>query len=110
PKTFPHAFQITRFLGLRYIWIDSLCSIPDSGKDRNQEFTAMADIYSNAIITTAATSAASPDSGLYSIPAELYRMRRHPQDDDNSKALVRPKDNLLYRQHDIRLLKRAWVL
>jgi hypothetical protein len=28
PKTILDAFQVTRGLGLRYIWIDSLCIVP----------------------------------------------------------------------------------
>lgn len=33
PKTFREAIQVTRDLGYRYIWIDSLCIIQDSEED-----------------------------------------------------------------------------
>lgn len=33
PKTFADAIQVTRAIGIRYIWIDSLCIIQDSEED-----------------------------------------------------------------------------
>jgi Heterokaryon incompatibility protein (HET) len=33
PKTFQDAIQVTRLLGIRYIWIDALCIIQDAPAD-----------------------------------------------------------------------------
>ncbi|KAI8656189.1 HET domain-containing protein [Fusarium keratoplasticum] len=60
PKTFGDAVTLTRNLGLRYLWIDSLCIIQDSREDWQIEFSKMADIYHNSFLTIAAIS--SPDS------------------------------------------------
>lgn len=60
PKTFQDAVVIARRLGLKYLWIDSLCIIQDSAQDWQTESGKMADIYRNSFITITAIS--SPDS------------------------------------------------
>lgn len=45
-KTFQEAITLTRNLGFRYIWIDSLCIIQDSAQDWNIESAKMATVYS----------------------------------------------------------------
>ncbi|KAF2138415.1 uncharacterized protein K452DRAFT_216366, partial [Aplosporella prunicola CBS 121167] len=67
-KTFQDAITTTRKLGIRYIWIDSLCIIQDDPQDWEIESTKMADIYEGAYLTIAATAAASGEDGLYKIP------------------------------------------
>lgn len=63
-KTFQDAINVTRGLGLRYIWIDSLCIIQDSNADWQHEATCMADIYTNSYLTLAATSSLESSGGL----------------------------------------------
>ncbi|RSL41210.1 hypothetical protein CEP54_015893 [Fusarium duplospermum] len=60
PKTFRDAVTLTRNLGLRYLWIDSLCIIQGSKEDWQIESSKMADIYHDSFLTIAAIS--SPDS------------------------------------------------
>jgi hypothetical protein len=60
PKTFRDAVVITRKLGARYLWIDSLCIVQDEMKDWETESKNMANVYQNSLLTIAA--AASPDS------------------------------------------------
>jgi hypothetical protein len=57
PKTFQDAIQITKCLGIRYLWIDSLCIIQDSTQDWGKEAAAMSQVYKNAYWYIAATSA-----------------------------------------------------
>src|ERR1700712_4686371 len=71
PKTFQDAILISRSIGVRYIWIDSICIVQDSSADWEQESARMADIYSNAFLTIAAT--ASPDSQT----GCLFRREQH---------------------------------
>lgn len=65
PKTFRDAINITRGLGLRYIWIDCLCIIQDSIEDWILEVNRMVDVYQNAYITLAADLAPHSDAGLF---------------------------------------------
>jgi len=64
PRTLKEAIEVTRELGLKYIWIDSLCIIQNSTEDWNCEATQMADIYNNSYCNLAATSAVDCDGGL----------------------------------------------
>jgi len=60
PRNFQDAIDITRRLGIRYLWIDSLCIVQDSGSDWAQESAKMTAVYENAFVTICALS--SPDS------------------------------------------------
>lgn len=62
---FQDAIFVTRKLGFRYIWIDSLCIIQGSSKDWQRESLLMNKVYKNAFLTLSAT--ASPDAygGLF---------------------------------------------
>lgn len=66
PKTFRDTFDIARGLGIRYVWIDSLCIIQrgDDGVDWTQEAPKMADYYQQAVLTICATSS-SRERGLF---------------------------------------------
>lgn len=55
PKSYRDAIAITRSLGIRYLWIDSLCIIQDSIADWQAESAAMGDIYKNSYCTIAAS-------------------------------------------------------
>ncbi|KAF3039152.1 hypothetical protein E8E12_004021 [Didymella heteroderae] len=57
PSLFQDAIIITRQLGLRYLWIDSLCIIQDSLRDWETEAAKMASIYQNSYVTISATNA-----------------------------------------------------
>jgi len=66
PKTFADAIQVGRALGIRYLWIDSLCIIQDSPDDWRHESSRMASIYEHAWCGIAATKAANSSEGLFS--------------------------------------------
>ncbi|KAI1338506.1 heterokaryon incompatibility protein-domain-containing protein [Xylariaceae sp. FL0016] len=65
PKTFRDAIAIVRFLGFRYIWIDSLCILQDRKEDWEAESKKMGEIYRNAQLTIVAAAATSGDSGCF---------------------------------------------
>jgi len=66
-QNFQDAVRVTRALGYRYLWIDSLCIIQKS-KDKvdwAKECPRMGDYYSNAAVTIAATDAKDAYAGFY---------------------------------------------
>jgi hypothetical protein len=65
PETFKDAMFITSKLGVRYLWIDSLCIIQDSVKDWQQESALMGSVYSGAICNIAATGAPNGQAGCF---------------------------------------------
>lgn len=62
-KTFQDAVRITRELGQRYLWIDSLCIIQDDGEDWEKEAALMSEVYGNALCTLAALSSQDGTEG-----------------------------------------------
>ena len=63
-KTFQDAIRVTRSIGIRYIWIDSLCIIQNSEEDWAIESQRMEGIYSSSYLNIAAGHAADGRSGL----------------------------------------------
>ncbi|KAI1370428.1 HET-domain-containing protein [Hypoxylon crocopeplum] len=51
PKGIADAMSITRAIGERFIWIDSLCIIQDDEKDKLKFIAAMGTIYAHAVVT-----------------------------------------------------------
>lgn len=64
PLTIQDAITVTRQIGLRYLWVDALCIIQDSIKDRDAEIGQMAQYYQNSSITIIAASASGSDKGI----------------------------------------------
>ncbi|EAA26535.1 hypothetical protein NCU03484 [Neurospora crassa OR74A] len=64
PETFQDAVVLTRKLGQRYLWIDSLCIIQDDENDWAQEASTMVDVYTQSYCTLAALSSGDSTAGL----------------------------------------------
>ena len=67
PATFRDAITFTRCLGLKYLWIDSMCIIQDDSRDWAEQSASMAIIYENAYLTICATASATDNGGMYSV-------------------------------------------
>jgi hypothetical protein len=65
PITFQHAIAITKRLGIRYIWIDSLCIIQDSEDDWRRESSTMNQVYQFGYCNIAAAAAANSSEGCF---------------------------------------------
>lgn len=63
PKTFQDAIIISRNLGIKYIWIDSLCIVQDNTEDWETEAAKMASIYHGAELVLSATGSADGAGG-----------------------------------------------
>lgn len=109
PASFQDAVRVTRALGVRYLWIDSLCIIQEDPDDWAAEAGRMEDVFSHAYCTIAASSASSSLVGFLG--------ERQPRD-----AIMLPTSGgaLLYLAEDIDdfradvensiLSSRGWVL
>ncbi len=64
-KSFAEAIAVTRFLGLRYIWIDSLCIVQNDFEDWEAEAAKMHLVYSNAFLTVSITGAKDGSVGCF---------------------------------------------
>lgn len=67
-KTFKDAIQITRRLGIAYLWIDSLCIIQNDDNDWEHEASLMSSVYGGSTINIAASTAVDGTEGCFSKP------------------------------------------
>jgi hypothetical protein len=77
PKTFQDAVEFTQGIGIRYIWIDSLCIIQNNHQDWLSEAAKMGDVYRNAALVIAASGAKDSSEGLFITdrpPATVLRL------------------------------------
>ncbi|KAK6827515.1 HET-domain-containing protein [Apiospora arundinis] len=75
PKTFQHAVAITRRLGYRFLWIDSLCIVQDSTDDWKDQAKIMALVYTNSVFTIAALKSSGSTEGCYTKERNPLRLR-----------------------------------
>jgi hypothetical protein len=74
PSMYRDAIRFTRALGVRYLWIDSLCIIQDDSQDWVRESSAMIGVFSNSYLTIAATSVGDSRDGLWC--RDKYEIRK----------------------------------
>jgi len=112
PQSFRDAIAITRKLGFKYLWIDSLCIIQNQREDREVEVALMGDIFANAFCTLAAASSPSSFDGcrIRSDSSKRTRFTDATFGDKRVRIFERcPEDwNCEYRTNPLQ--KRAWVL
>lgn len=72
PATIIDAIQVAKSFGYQYLWIDALCIIQDDPQDWQREASRMAQVYGNADLVLAASSATDSYEGF------LNQERRHP--------------------------------
>jgi hypothetical protein len=67
PKTFQDAIDVSRKLGINYLWIDSLCIMQDKGdlNDWFREAGLMHKVYSHSYCNLSATGGVDSSDGLY---------------------------------------------
>jgi hypothetical protein len=110
PKTFQHAVITTWNLGVKYLWIDSLCIIQRNDSDWRRESAKMENVFAYAHCTLAATSAKDCNQGFLDRSAEssVKLMDR----DSNPVLSVYIKETENDFDKDVAqgpLNKRAWV-
>jgi len=112
PKTFQDAIRVTRELGKRYLWIDSLCIVQDDEEDWAREAKTMETVYSMAYCTIAATSSISSAGGfLGSRPKRKYlKIKMELKGLKTPMYVCEMIDNFHQDVEESVLNKRGWVL
>jgi hypothetical protein len=71
PNSFKDAVTVTRKIGLRWLWIDSLCIVQDDQDDWREQSQLMGSIFENAEVTLAASHSMDSRQGfLHQRPVE----------------------------------------
>lgn len=109
PATFKDAIIVTRSLGLRYLWIDSICIIQGPDGDFAEQAQQMENIFSQAYCVLAASSATGQQDGFL----HPRRRRDFVHFEASNKPTIRVgefMDN--FDQHVLQspLNQRGWVL
>ncbi|KAH7126618.1 heterokaryon incompatibility protein-domain-containing protein [Dendryphion nanum] len=110
PPTFSDAIMITHALGVRYLWIDSLCIIQDNREDWKKEAVKMSDIFRDAYLTISATGSSDCHGGCgietAIEPSTVLHIRGKKE-----KFWVRigKLDGIKYEFEDSALHDRAWI-
>ncbi|KAK8066093.1 hypothetical protein PG997_012840 [Apiospora hydei] len=65
PRTFQECFRVAHEVGIRYLWIDSLCIVQDSEEDWQREAGLMEQVYSNCYLNIAASESSNGTEGLF---------------------------------------------
>lgn len=98
PPTFAHACRLTKALGFRYIWIDSLCIIQDNRLDWEREAAKMGEVYSEAALVIAASSANSSDEGFLNPRKDDYQGQVEVRDPSSHSIWSRKSYTVHYRR------------
>lgn len=100
-RTFRDAMEITRQLGHRYIWIDSLCIVQGDEDDWSREARKMGSIYQNSVLNLASGRGPDGRDGCFTQrdPARLHPCRVLSQWDE-------PENRCIYICHDPELHSR----
>lgn len=109
PKVYQHAISVANNLDIPFLWIDSLCIIQDSDEDWIAESAKMADIYSRAVLTIAASLAERDTDSLFSYAPKPY-CSKLLSSLNGSKIFVRKTMDHGHGPAPLPLLNRAWVL
>ncbi|KAI0325302.1 HET-domain-containing protein [Cubamyces sp. BRFM 1775] len=85
PQTIRDAIRVTRTMGVRFLWLDSLCIVQDSQEDKHRELARMRDVYRHAYLTIDAASARSVNEG--------FLENQRPLDPEHTLPFVCPRDS-----------------
>lgn len=120
PRSFQDTVAVARRLGIFYLWIDSLCIMQDSEEDWLQESESMADVFSGAYCTIAATAAHDSSEGLFfeRTPATTqpfrvtttWKSNRPESFNLSNNYLIYPENYWQDMESLAPLLTRAWVV
>jgi hypothetical protein len=90
PRSFQEAIVFTRAMGIRYLWIDSLCLVQDDVQAKLEESVRMDEIFGNAFLTIAATSATDSSSQpLFPAKTQAFKVQATDNKGQLSKVYVR---------------------
>lgn len=64
PKTIQDAIELTRKIGLDYLWVDALCIMQDNKEDQGRQIRHMGHIYKTSVLTVQARCGIDATYGL----------------------------------------------
>jgi len=109
PRTIRDAMKSTKELGIRYLWVDSLCIMQDSVEDQAHFIPMMDKIYGGAFLTIIAASGEDFNAGLPGVRPDTRQPRqeqvlmwRKVRPDESAEAAAHPDQ--VYLKRDLLLM------
>jgi hypothetical protein len=106
PQAIIDAMEVTRAVGLQYLWVDALCIKQDDESEKETQIAQMDKIYANAVVTIVAADGKNANSPLKGVSTERQI--------DQVVSEVRPDVNVLIPVPTGKSLApwetRAWTL
>ncbi|KAG8530178.1 uncharacterized protein KY384_005661 [Bacidia gigantensis] len=114
PKSFQDAVLVTKFLGIKYLWIDALCIIQDSEEDWANQSARMSGVYTGSFCNISIAGASDSDGGCFndrSISALRFpRVHLQGSEQEMPDVLIFNEDKMIAGVEDQPVNKRAWVV
>ncbi|KAK7706465.1 hypothetical protein SLS57_009701 [Botryosphaeria dothidea] len=114
PQTLQDGVKTTRALGLKYLWVDSLCIIQDSVADREREIARMQQVFQNSHVTIVAARARDCHEGFFQAERSRDPLVKLPMLCANGQVgnmmLLPRKQRLIEQPTREPLHERGWTL
>ena len=118
PPTYRDAVMVCGWLGIRYLWIDSLCILQDSEDDWKIQSFQMRSVFKNAYLTIAAAHGSTCQTGIFNernpvgLVLPLGELNQIDAIGEDEKRIVTVLDVLFWESEveNCLLNSRAWVL
>lgn len=96
PRTIGDAVTLCSRLGIRYLWVDSLCIVQDDPESQGEQLRAMGSVYGKAYLTIVALRSEHAHSGIYRVgstdavckPQAVIRLPSQPLIVVNNRAAL----------------------
>jgi hypothetical protein len=113
PRTFRDAVKVARGLGIRYLWIDTLCIVQDDKADLQAQIRKMEDVFTGAYVTLSATCATGTTDGFFKKrDNSRHHYPLHVANQSGSLGqfyLCDPIDDFKHDVEQSALSKRGWI-
>ncbi|UKZ47806.1 hypothetical protein TrVGV298_002036 [Trichoderma virens] len=113
-KLFRHAMYVTKCLGIRYLWIDSMCIMQDDDSEKAKEIALMGEIYYNSSLNISATDSTSGADGLIFqrdvLKTTPCQITLQLPGSDEALDLVAFHNKVLVESDEGELNRRGWVM
>ncbi|KAE8308444.1 heterokaryon incompatibility protein-domain-containing protein [Aspergillus transmontanensis] len=112
-QTFHDAIKVARWLGVRYLWIDTFCIIQDDPDDWAQQASHMGDIFEGAYITIAVHcyQSSPPTDGCFLERKVIHEVALPDDNGDRFPVFIRCAEAGLHNvNEDPSLMRRGWCV
>lgn len=109
PRTIRDSITVTRALGMRYLWVDSICIDQSNSPEKKAQISIMDAIYLGASATIVALDGENADSGLPGVHASVPRQPQFVLEFSPGDEMVDVLPPLSDEVRVSRWARRAWT-